>query len=140
MPHGHVARADPQREPRIARGYVAPAVARCVLEQQIEEVDRQIQDKIRSFGLSESYALLQTVPGMKKEAAATVLAEVGANVDAFSTPAKLSSWAGVCPGNNESADKRKSTRTTKGNPYLRDMLLEHKTIDAKTLASMGPKK
>lgn len=94
------------------------------LEEQIEEVDRQIQDKIRSFGLSQSYALLQTVPGMKKEAAATVLAEVGANVDAFSTPAKLSSWAGVCPGNNESAGKRKSTRTTKGNPYLRDMLLE----------------
>jgi transposase len=94
------------------------------LEQQIEEVDRQIQDKIRNFGLSQSYALLQTVPGMKKEAAATVLAEVGATVDAFSTPAKLSSWAGVCPGNNESAGKRKSTRTTKGNPYLRDMLLE----------------
>jgi len=91
------------------------------LEEQIEEVDRQIQDKIGSFGLSQSYALLQTVPGMKKEAAATVLAEVGANVEAFSTPAKLSSWAGVCPGNNESAGKR---RTTKGNPYLRDMLLE----------------
>jgi transposase len=63
------------------------------LEQQIEEVDQQIQDKIRNFGLSQSYALLQTVPGMKKEAAATVLAEVGATVEAFSTPAKLSSWA-----------------------------------------------
>lgn len=94
------------------------------LEQQIEEVDQQIQEKIQSFGLREAYDLLQTVPGMKKEAAATVLAEVGANVDAFSTAAKLSSWAGVCPGNNESAGKRKSTRTTKGNPYLRDMLLE----------------
>lgn len=94
------------------------------LEQQIEEVDRQIQEKIRIFGLSQSYELLQTVPGMKKEAAATVLAEVGDTVDAFSSPAKLSSWAGVCPGNNESAGKRNSTRTTKGNPYLRDLLLE----------------
>jgi transposase len=94
------------------------------LEQQIEEVDQQIQEKIRSFDLTQAYELLQTVPGMKKEAAATVLAEVGANVDAFPSAAKLSSWAGVCPGNNESAGKRKSTRTTKGNPYLRDMLLE----------------
>lgn len=94
------------------------------LEEQIEEVDRQIQEKIRTFGLSQAYELLQTVPGIKKEAAATVLAEVGADVDAFASPAKLSSWAGVCPGNNESAGKRKSTRTTKGNPYLRDMLLE----------------
>jgi transposase len=94
------------------------------LEQQIEEVDQQIQEKIHTFGLSQSYELLQTVPGIKKEAAATVLAEVGANVDAFPNAAKLSSWAGVCPGNNESAGKRKSTRTTKGNPYLRDMLLE----------------
>jgi transposase len=94
------------------------------LEEQIEEVDRQIQEKIRFFGLTQSYELLQTVPGMKEEAAATVLAEVGDRIDAFASPAKLSSWAGVCPGNNESAGKRKSTRTTKGNPYLRDILLE----------------
>jgi len=94
------------------------------LEQQIEEVDQQIQGKIGGFQLSESYGLLQTVTGIKAEAAATVLAEVGDTVDAFPSSAKLSSWAGVCPGNNESGGKRKSTRTTKGNPYVRDALLE----------------
>src|SRR5947209_5315614 len=94
------------------------------LEEQIEEIDQQIQNKIRSYGLSEAYELLQTVPGMQAEAAATVLAEVGADVQAFPSAAKLSSWAGVCPGNNESAGKRKSSHTTKGNPYLREVLLE----------------
>lgn len=94
------------------------------LEEQIEEVDRQIQEKIHSNGFSQVYELLQTIPGMKQEAAATVLAEVGADVKAFPSAAKLSSWAGVCPGNNESAGKRKSSRTTQGNPYLRDLLLE----------------
>lgn len=94
------------------------------LEQQIDEVDKQIQERIRAFQFSESYGLLQTVTGIKAEAAATVLAEVGDTVAAFPSGANLSSWAGVCPGNNESGGKRKSTRTTKGNPYLRDVLLE----------------
>ena len=94
------------------------------LEQQIEFMDRQIQEKIRCFRFSESYELLQSVTGLREEAAATVLAEIGDTVAAFPSMAKLSSWAGVCPGNNESAGKRKSTRTTKGNPYLRDVLLE----------------
>lgn len=94
------------------------------LEQQIEAVDKQIQEKIGAFRFRESYELLQTVTGIKAEAAATVLAEVGDTVAAFPSVPKLSSWAGVCPGNNESAGKRKSTRTTKGNPYLRDALLE----------------
>jgi transposase len=94
------------------------------LEKQIEDIDQKIQDKIRSFGFTESYQLLQTVTGIKAEAAAAVLAEVGDTVSAFPSSAKLSSWTGVCPGNNESAGKRHSTRTTKGNPYLREVLLQ----------------
>jgi transposase len=94
------------------------------LEQQIKQMDKQIQEKIRGFGFTEAYGLLQTVPGIKEEAASSVLAEVGDTVAAFPSSAKLSSWTGVCPGNNESAGKRKSTRTTKGNPYLRDVVLE----------------
>ncbi len=94
------------------------------LEKQIEAIDQKIRDQIGSCGFTESYQLLQTVPGIKAEAAAAVLAEVGDTVSAFPSSAKLSSWTGVCPGNNESAGKRHSTRTTKGNPYLREMLLE----------------
>ncbi len=94
------------------------------LEKQIEDIDQTIQEKIRSFRFTESYELLQTVPGIKAEAAAAVLAEVGDTVSAFPSSAKLSSWTGVCPGNNESTGKRHSTRTTKGNPYLREVLLQ----------------
>jgi transposase len=94
------------------------------LEKQIEDIDQKIQEKIRSFGFTPSYQLLQTVTGIKAEAAAAVLAEVGDTVSAFPSSAKLSSWTGVCPGNNESAGKRHSTRTTQGNPYLREVLLE----------------
>lgn len=94
------------------------------LDKQIEQVEEQIQQKIKASGFAAVYQRLQTVPGIKTDAAAVVLAEIGGDVQAFPSSKKLSSWAGVCPGNNESAGKRKSSRTTKGNPYLRDMLLE----------------
>src|SRR5204862_4759918 len=93
------------------------------LEEQIEEIDQQIQNKIRSYGLSEAYELLQTVPGMQAEAAATVLAEVGADVQAFPSAAKLSSWAGVCPGNNKRAGNCKRSKTSNDSPYPADVLL-----------------
>ncbi len=105
------------------------------LDKQIEEINGQIQDKIGAFGFQESYELLQSITGIKREAAATVLAEVGDTVAAFPSSSKLSSWAGVCPGNNESGGKRKSTRTTKGNPYLRDVLLECAWAASRTKSS-----
>lgn len=94
------------------------------LDKQIEQVEEQIQQKIKASEFTAVYQQLQTVPGIKQDAAAVVLAEIGGDVKAFPSSKKLSSWAGVCPGNNESAGQRKSGRTTKGNPYLRDMLLE----------------
>jgi len=47
-----------------------------------------------------------------------LLVEIGTNMDAFGCPDRLASWAGVCPGNNESAGKRKSGQIRKGNPYV----------------------
>ena len=93
-----------------------------LLVEQIEALDRQVDEKIRSEGWQKSYQDLQTIPGVKETAASEVLAEVGPNVRAFPSPANLSSWGGVCPGNHESAGKRKSGRTGKGNPYFRAML------------------
>ena len=93
-----------------------------VLVQQIEELDQKVEDKIRAEGWQTPYPHLQTIPGIKETAASEILAEVGPNTAAFPSVAHLSSWGGVCPGNHESAGKRHSGRTGKGNPYFRATL------------------
>jgi transposase len=67
---------------------------------------------------------LVEVPGIGERAAENILAEIGTNMDQFPTAAHLSSWVGLSPGNNESAGKRKSGRTTKGNQWLRATLVQ----------------
>lgn len=69
-------------------------------------------------------ARLCTIPGIDKIVAWTVIAEIGADVSAFPDAPHLASWAALCPGNNESAGKRKSGRTNKGNKYLRRALVQ----------------
>jgi len=67
---------------------------------------------------------LVEVPGVGERAAENILAEIGTNMEQFATAAHLSSWVGMSPGNNESAGKRKSGRTTKGNQWLRATLVQ----------------
>ena len=93
-----------------------------VLVEQIEALDRQVEAKIQAEGFQRSYQYLQTIPGIKETAAAEALAEVGPDTQSFPSPGHLSSWAGECPGNRETAGKRGSGKTTKGNPYFRAML------------------
>jgi len=68
--------------------------------------------------------LLDTIPGISRHIAQVILAELGPEVSRFDSPGHLASWAGLCPGNNESAGKRYSGRTRKGSPYLRQTLIE----------------
>ncbi len=69
-------------------------------------------------------ALLQTLPGVDLIGAAMLLVEIGCDMDAFGSAERLASWVGICPGNNESAGKRKSGRVRKGNSYVRRLLCE----------------
>src|SRR5205807_758077 len=92
------------------------------LEKQIGRLDEAIEAKIREAGLEKPWQLLQSLPGVQATSGATILAETGPDMEQFGDPGHLSSWAGVCPGNNRSAGKSKSSHTTGGNPWLRGAL------------------
>lgn len=68
--------------------------------------------------------LVCTIPGIQRKVAETIIAEIGVDMDRFPSHRHLASWAGLCPGNDESAGKRRSGRTRRGNVWLRRTLLE----------------
>jgi transposase len=94
------------------------------LEEQITQLDKDIAAQIRVAGLLEPWQLVQSVPGMKEASAANVVAETGGDMSQFPSAKHFGSWGGVCPGNNRSAGKNKSSHTTGGNPWLRSALTE----------------
>jgi len=88
-----------------------------------EEIRLQSQESTLPF-VKEAVELLQTIPGVGPRVAEAIVSEIGVDMSRFPSDAHLSSWAGMCPGNNESAGKRKSGKTTKGSPYLRAALTQ----------------
>ena len=91
-------------------------------EARIERISQEIAERLRPF--EEALQALETIPGMGRKLAEAVVAEIGFDMGQFPTHKHLASWAKVCPGNNESAGKRKSGRTGKANKYLRSALVE----------------
>jgi transposase len=73
--------------------------------------------------------LIGTIPGIGVRCAEVIVAETGADLSIFPTAAHLASWAGTCPGSNESAGRIKSTATRPGNPYLKAALGGRRTVD-----------
>jgi transposase len=97
---------------------------------QIDELDRLIEIfdarilEVMSPLERESVKKLDTMPGFDRRTAEVVLAEVGTDMSRFPTPAHLASWAGICPGNNQSGGKRKNGRTRKANIWLKTALTQ----------------
>ncbi len=86
----------------------------------IDEITQRIEGAMAPFAGARD--LLVTIPGVSTKVADVIVAETGADMSRFPSAAHLASWAGVCPGSNESAGRVKSTRTRPGNPYLKGAL------------------
>lgn len=92
------------------------------LDALITEVSAEIEARLRPF--ADAIERLTTIPGVGRRTAQTLLAEVGPEMDRFPSAQHLASWAGMCPGNYESAGRSRSGRTRKGSPWLRGALVE----------------
>jgi transposase len=86
------------------------------LDETITKFDEEIREYCRPF--EEAVILLDTIPGIARRTAEVIVSEIGVDMSRFPTADHLASWAGVAPGNNESAGKRLSGKTTKGNQAL----------------------
>jgi len=124
-------------------GFVLPE-HRFLLSQQLEEYRLYYKqaDELQKQMLAickEHYAkemeLLKTMPGTDDQSVMQLIAETGADMSVFETSNKLSNWAGLCPRNDESAGKIKSKATTKGNKYLRRIIVQIAWASSRTKAS-----
>src|SRR2546427_7404771 len=91
-------------------------------EKDLAILEHRLQEKLKPY--EAQLTLLDEIPGVDWTLAAVIIAEMGVDMSVFGSVSQLASWAGVCPGNNESAGKRKSSRIPKGNVYLKTALVE----------------
>ena len=103
------------------------------LEEAIDQLSAEIEERIAPFARQRE--LLITIPGVNQRVAEVLIAEIGVDMSAFPTPKHLASWAGVCPGNDQSAGKRRSGKTRKGSKWLRATLTEAANAAARTRGS-----
>lgn len=89
---------------------------------RIDEIETSLEEDMAPFALQVEQ--LNSIYGISTTASCAIIAEIGIDMKPFKTAEHICSWAGLCPGNNESAGKRKSTSVTKDNPYIKSMLCE----------------
>ena len=100
-----------------------------ILLNHLDELDahsRELDDDIDNFMKPEEKEvakMIQDIPGIGKTSAQAIISVIGVDMSRFPKDSNIASWAGLCPGNNKSADKRKSGKTRKGNALLRDTLV-----------------
>jgi transposase len=94
------------------------------LEEQLAAYSARIKDCLESFVDEATFERLDSIPGVNRQTIENVVAEIGVKMQQFPTAGHLASWAGMCPGNEQSAGKRQRSRTTKGNVWLRRALCQ----------------
>jgi transposase len=97
------------------------------LDEQIEQLTAMIEEQIRPF--APAVELLCTIPGIQHRGAECIIGEIGTDMTCFATARHLASWAGLCPGNDQSAGKRRSGKTRNGSKWL-DFALEEAAMAA----------
>jgi transposase len=103
------------------------------VEEELELLDQHIDASLEPY--QAQHTLLTTIPGVSDYVAAVILAEAGPDMSAFGGPAQLAAWAGVCPGNHESAGKHKRVAARRGNVHLKTALVHAAIAAAKTKGS-----
>lgn len=93
------------------------------LDSKLNEIDLRLRQQMKPY--EDLVRRLCTIPGVKEITAWTLIAELGTDMSKFPTASHAASWAGLCPGNCESAGKRQTGRTRKGDRYLRRMLVQN---------------
>jgi transposase len=107
------------------------------LQRELADIDAYLLGAMQPYALA--HGLLQTIPGIDEVAAALILIEIGEDMARFGCAERLASWAALCPGNNESAGKRKSGRTRHGNGVIRYILCECANAARWTKSSLAAK-
>jgi len=107
------------------------------IEQRITHMDQYLLQGLQAW--QPQLNLLQTIPGIDQTGAAMLLVELGADMATFGSAERLASWVGICPGNNESAGKRKSGRIRRGNAWVRRLLCEFAQAAARTRCAFKAK-
>ena len=102
---------------------------------QIRELDTAVQKLVEP--MQSEIVLLDSIPGIDENAARQILAETGRDMSRFESASRMASWACICPGNNESAGKRKTGRTRKGGKWLKRILVECAWAARKTDSHLG---
>lgn len=139
-------KASPEEMASFARGRMKPKVAaleralagtidghqRFLLRQQLRHIDfldqeiatlqAEVEERMRPF--EAAIGLLMTIPGVNRAAAQRILSEIGIEMGYWPDAAHFSSWAKICPGNNQSAGKRRSSSIGPGNNWLRTVLVQ----------------
>ena len=103
------------------------------LDAGIADIDREADAALACF--RDAVKQLSTIPGVSELSAQVILSEIGTDMQRFATAGHLRSWAGLCPRNDESAHKRRSTRLRQGAPWLKDMLVQCAWAAARTKAT-----
>ena len=107
------------------------------IEQRVARLDAYLLQGLKAY--EPQLRLLQTIPGIDLQGAAMLLVEIGVDMGSFGSAERLASWVGICPGNNESAGKRKSGRIRRRNAWVRRLLCEFAQAAARTRCAFKAK-